>query len=159
MYGLGEAYQPGLEIKDALEHHETPPIEYLVLNPIIGLEVSEKAQHFICFSFLKHAVYQGAKQLPKTRHYNKEAEEKTTNSLKSQQKSKFQNLAEVQSKRQRMEVEEISLHEEEPKAPEEKKKKKFEETEEEAQRRFLMELEFIQCLASPHYLNCKNDLF
>lgn len=32
--------------------------------------------------------------------------------------------------------------------------KKLEETEEENKLRFMMELEFIQCLSNPYYLNC-----
>ena len=35
-------------------------------------------------------------------------------------------------------------------------KKKYEETAEEQKTRFLMELEFVQCLANPQYLHCKN---
>lgn len=35
--------------------------------------------------------------------------------------------------------------------------KKFEETEEEERLRFLMELEFIQCLSNPFYLHCKKN--
>ena len=31
----------------------------------------------------------------------------------------------------------------------------FSETEERARLRFQVELEFVQCLANPHYLNCK----
>ena len=33
-------------------------------------------------------------------------------------------------------------------------KSKYEETEEQTKMRFLVELEFVQCLANPHYLNC-----
>jgi tRNA(Ile2) C34 agmatinyltransferase TiaS len=33
-------------------------------------------------------------------------------------------------------------------------KKKYEETEEEKKTRFLVELEFVQCLANPQYLHC-----
>jgi hypothetical protein len=37
---------------------------------------------------------------------------------------------------------------------ENEEKKTYQETEEEKKTRFLMELEFVQCLANPQYLHC-----